>query len=124
MPLIKRPSQAVAQPATAAQAVTQSPLATTQASAAIAAPKDILVAAKGRAIKDSVSAPMTKDTYWERKEARDIRTGECIRLSGVLQALLGSVNYGQYCTTADRTAYLAQVKSDAKELAKFITEEA
>ncbi len=87
-------------------------------------PQPVLIAAKARATKDYVNVPMTKDSYWERKEARDIRTGECIRLSGVLQALLGSVNYGQYCITADRASYLAQVRADAKELAKFITEEA
>lgn len=121
MPLTKKAPQTVT-PAEASAMVTSalgSVLSSTPAVARAAPP-----AAKARAAKAAADAPLTKDTYWERKEARDIRTGECIRLSGVLQALLGSVNYGQYCTTADRAAYLAQVKIDAKELAKFVTEEA
>lgn len=120
MPLLKRTPQAtMSQPETAMEAATPSPLATITAT-----PKAAPAAAKARAAKAGNEAPMTKETYWERKETRDIRTGECIRLSGVLQALLGSVNYGQYCTTSDRAAYLTQVRSDAKELAKFITDEA
>lgn len=102
----------------AATAAPLTPPITPAATAPAAAPKAAPAPAKRAA------APLTKDEYWNRREERDIRTGECIRLSGVLQALLGSVNYGQYCTTSDRAAYLAQVKADAKELKKFITEEA
>lgn len=69
-------------------------------------------------------APMTKDDYWRRREERDIRTGECMRLSGVLQALLGSVNFGQFCTVADKDAYLAHVEEASLRLARFVTEKA
>lgn len=67
---------------------------------------------------------LTKDDYWRRREERDIRTGECMRLSGVLQALLGSVNFGQFCTVADKDAYLSHVEEASLRLAKFVTEKA
>lgn len=120
MPLAKRGAAPVAEKPAEAAAVTP---ATTLPST-VATPKVAPAATKARAAKAGNEAALTKEEYWDRKEARDIRTGECIRLSGVLQALLGSVNYGQYCTTSDRAAYLTQVKNDAKELAKFITDEA
>lgn len=125
MPLMKR-EQAVTQTSNVETPQVASGQLAAQATvpATTVAPKAAPAAAKARAAKAGNDAPLNKETYWERKEERDIRTGECIRLSGVLQALLGSVNYGQYCTTADRAAYLVQVKLDAKELAKFITEEA
>lgn len=65
---------------------------------------------------------MTKDDYWRNKEERELLKDPMIRLSGVLQALLGSVNFGQYCvgTTADE--YLDKVEQSALRLAKFVAE--
>jgi len=71
-----------------------------------------------------MSPPMTKDDYWRRREERDIEKDKHIRLSGLLQALLGSVNFGQYCTVASKEAYLEDAKAAALELAKFVTEKA
>jgi len=69
-------------------------------------------------------SPMTKDDYWRRREERDIEKDKQVRLSYALQALLGSVNFGQYCTVADENAYLAKVQEAALKLTKFITEKA
>ncbi len=69
-------------------------------------------------------AEMTKDDYWRRREERDIETQRGIRLSGVLQALLESVNFGQYCTGTTAEDYLTKVEEAALRLAKFVTEKA
>lgn len=71
---------------------------------------------------DKATAPMTKDEYWRQREERDIEKDKHIRLSGILQALLGSVNFGQYVTTATKEAYLMEVEQAALRLAKFVTE--
>lgn len=66
----------------------------------------------------------SKDEYWANREERDIEKDKHIRLSGVLQALLGSVNFGQYCTGTTAEDYLAKVEQSALRLAKFVTENA
>ena len=70
------------------------------------------------------NAPMSKEDYWKGREERDIQNGKCIRLSGVLQALLESVNFGQYCTGTTPEEYLVKVEEASLRLAKFITEKA
>lgn len=75
-------------------------------------------------IKPMVKQAMTKDDYWRRREERDLEKDKHIRLSGILQALLGSVNFGQYCTGTDRNAYLNDVQEAALKLAQFVTEKA
>lgn len=82
------------------------------------------VLAKAAPAKRHIESAMTKDDYWRRREERDLIKDKHIRLSGVLQAVLGSVNFGQYCTVADKNAYLADVEEAALRLAKFVTEKA
>jgi hypothetical protein len=65
---------------------------------------------------------LSKDDYWRRREERDLEKDKHIRLSGILQALLSSVNFGQYCTVANKETYLAEVEDTALRLAKFVTE--
>jgi hypothetical protein len=83
-----------------------------------------VTATKKSIAKATSNAPMTKDNYWRQREERDIAKDKHIRLSGILQALLNSVNFGQYCTVADKNAYLDEVKKAALELATFVTEKA
>jgi hypothetical protein len=59
------------------------------------------------------AAPMTKDSYWERKEARDIETGVRIRRSGVWQAALQSTGLLQLNTENTLEAFLALVEKTA-----------
>lgn len=66
----------------------------------------------------------SKDDYWRNREERDLATGKMIRLSGVLQALLESVNFGQYCTGTTVDEYLTAVEGAALRLARFVTENA
>ncbi len=70
------------------------------------------------------AAPMSKDDYWRNKEDHDLRKDPQIRLSGVLQALLGSVNFGQYCIGTTPEDYLAKVEEASLRLAKFVKEKA
>ncbi len=74
--------------------------------------------------RKSAEKPMSKEDYWANREARDIEKDKNIRLSGVLQALLGSVNFGQYCTGTTAEDYLTKVEEAALRLAKFVTERA
>ncbi len=74
--------------------------------------------------RKSAEKPMSKEDYWANREARDIEKDKHIRLSGVLQALLGSVNFGQYCTGTTAEDYLTKVEEAALRLAKFVTEKA
>lgn len=69
-------------------------------------------------------AVASKDEYWANREERDIEKDKHIRLSGVLQALLGSVNFGQYCTGTTAEDYLTKAEQAALRLAKFVTENA
>lgn len=84
MPLAKRGTAPVAEKPAEAPAVTPAPAATV-------APKVAPAAAKARAAKAGNEVPMNKETYWERKEERDIETGKRIRRSGVWQAALQSM---------------------------------
>jgi len=110
MPLIKKTVAAIAEPPKQ-----DAPTPAQEAHAA---------AVKKGVAKATSSAPMTKDDYWRQREERDISKDKHIRLSGILQALLNSVNFGQYCTVADKNAYLDEVKKAALELATFVTEKA
>lgn len=62
---------------------------------------------------DKAQAPMTKDSYWERKEARDIETGVRIRRSGVWQAALQSTGLLQLNTGNTLADFLALVEKAA-----------
>jgi len=59
------------------------------------------------------AAPMTKDSYWERKEARDIETGIRIRRSGVWQAALQSMGVQQLNTANTFESFIALVEKTA-----------
>lgn len=67
---------------------------------------------------------MSKEDYWRRKDERDLAKDPSIRLSGVLQALLGSVNFGQYCTGTTSDEYLDKIEMASLRLSKFIKEKA
>jgi hypothetical protein len=126
MPLTKRAPQGVA-PQVASPALMA---AQQQANAGILPPNVISPAAKvvagrlggERKAGAKAEAPMTKDTYWERKEARDIETGIRIRRSGVWQASLNSVGLLQLNTENTLEGFLALVAKAAEEGLKFINE--
>ena len=69
---------------------------------------------------DKAKAPMTKDGYWERKEARDIETGIRIRRSGVWQAALQSVGVLQFNKEGDLAGLLRAVEEAAKAGLEFV----
>lgn len=60
------------------------------------------------------SDTMSKED-WANKDKR-------ISLQGLLQALLGSVNFGQYCTGTTADEYLTAVEHASLRLAKFVAE--
>lgn len=62
------------------------------------------------------SSSMSKEE-WANKDKR-------ISLQGVLQALLGSVNFGQYCTGTTSDEYLDKIEMASLRLSKFIKEKA
>lgn len=66
-----------------------------------------------RGVGAKASAPMTKEGYWERKEARDIETGIRIRRSGVWQASLQSLGVIQLNTNNTLEGFLALVEKTA-----------
>lgn len=66
-----------------------------------------------RAAGAKAAAPMTKEGYWERKEARDIETGIRIRRSGVWQAALQSTGLLQLNTGNTLADFLAIVEKAA-----------
>ncbi len=124
MPLIKYSATAVAPeqkvqetPQTASKPTTVTPVEP-GAEPVAAEPKAVYTGRK------KAAEPMTKDDYWKAREERDIQNGKCIRLSGVLQALLSSPNFGQYCTGTTAEDYLSKVEASALRLAKFVTEKA
>ena len=69
------------------------------------------------------AAPMSKDSYWERKEARDIETGVRIRRSGVWQAALQSTGLLQLNTDNTLEAFLALVEKTANAGLEFVNRE-
>lgn len=111
MPLLKKGPQAATPPAeAAAQAATPKP----EAGAQIATLNPPLKRLGGtRKAGDKPEAVMTKDGYWERKEARDIETGVRIRRSGVWQAALQSTGLLQLNTGNTLSDFLALVEKAA-----------
>lgn len=93
MPLVKRTlnENAKAASSTVTESVIAQSQEVTSAQAEVAK-----TAAKARAAKAGASAPLTKESYWERKEERDIETGKRIRRSGVWQAALQSMGSLQF----------------------------
>jgi len=91
--------------------------ATAEAPAAVVTPATTPPPAKKlggtREAGAKASAPMTKDGYWERKEARDIETGIRIRRSGVWQAALQSMGILQLNTNNTLEGFLALVEKAA-----------
>jgi hypothetical protein len=76
-----------------------------------------------RELGAKASAPMTKETYWERKEARDIETGIRIRRSGVWQAALQSVGVLQYNLDGTLEGLLKAVEKAAEAGLQFINKD-
>jgi hypothetical protein len=72
---------------------------------------------------DKASAPMTKDGYWERKEARDIETGIRIRRSGVWQAALQSTGLLQLNAENTLEAFLALVEKTANAGLEYVNKD-
>lgn len=115
MPLMKRASTEV----DAQVAVVATPNMTT-AQTETTAPKAASAAVKARAAKAGNDAPLAKEGYWERKEARDIETGQRIRRSGVWQAALQSLAPLQFNASNTLESYLAVVEKVAEEGLKFV----
>jgi hypothetical protein len=74
-------------------------------------------------VGDKAATPMTKDGYWERKEARDIETGIRIRRSGVWQAALQSVGVLQYNLDGSLEGFLAVVEKAAQAGLAFVNKD-
>lgn len=106
MPLIKKVSEQIA--ANAGTVVGSIPANTPT-------PEQLaqVAAAKKSASKPVDRGTMTKDGYWERKEARDIETGIRIRRSGVWQAALQSTGLLQLNTGSTLADFLALVETTA-----------
>lgn len=100
MPLIKRgvESTVVATPEVSAAAV-------------VATETEVKPVYTGR---KASSDTMSKED-WANKDKR-------ISLQGVLQALLGSVNFGQYCVGTTSDEYLVAVEKASLRLAKFVSD--
>jgi len=60
------------------------------------------------------SKALDKESYWERKEERDIETGKRIRRSGVWQAALQSMAGLQFNQVGTLESYLAVVDKIAE----------
>lgn len=88
------------------------------------APAVAAVVEKTKAVYTGRKATVSKEDYWANREERDIVKDKHIRLSGVLQAVLQSVNFGQYCSGTTSDEYLVKVEAAALRLAKFVTEKA
>jgi hypothetical protein len=125
MPLAKKAPQAEAP---TAQAAAPKPLASAQA--ATPAPEATAQTATQprrlggtRMAGTKAEAPMTKEGYWDRKEARDIETGIRIRRSGVWQAALQSTGLLQLNTGNTLQDFLALVEKTADAGLAYVNKE-
>lgn len=111
MPLAKRIPEGTANQAGAIGATATLPAVTpaTTPPPTVTAPKAAPAAVKARAAKAGNEVPLTKETYWERKEERDIETGKRIRRSGVWQAALQAMAGLQFNQGGTIESYLELV---------------
>lgn len=115
MPLKKsgNGSTATAEVPAAQAAATAAPL-TPPAAAPKAAPKQLA---------PKVSKASDKESYWERKEERDIETGKRIRRSGVWQAALESMSGLQFNQGGTLETYLDLVDKIADRGLQYVNKD-
>lgn len=115
MPLVKhvapKPEETAKIPAVT-EAIQAPDAQVAQPGAGLGSPKPVYTGRKAAAASDTMSK-----ADWAAKDSR-------ISLQGVLQALLSSVSFGQYCTGTTADAYLTLVEQNALRLAKFVKENA
>lgn len=63
---------------------------------------------------------LDKETYWERKEERDIERDRRMSRAGLFQAALQSPAIMQFCPTME--SYMEQVRKVAEEGLKFVNQ--
>ncbi|MEE9525055.1 MAG: hypothetical protein V3V78_00430 [Candidatus Woesearchaeota archaeon] len=68
-------------------------------------------------VKEETKAPMTKDNYWERKEARDLISDERISRHGALNTALNAIKAGITSGSSGATMKPESILDMAEQLA-------